>query len=588
MPFADRVALFAVVLALFLLVFHALGAVPARAAAPSKTAKSLATCGVNVERDKFGSLRHLPVSTLRSVYNKSLEEMDRLRNNRVKACWRQPWEELRDTFVSVAISAPKTALAPQALFRAGECQEALANCSHLGEDYRMALGLYESVARAFPSSVRADDALYACAQISARNLRDLGGARDYVAWIAKSFPRGDMAPKARALSEQLDRNGGAIADRQLLKNLVWTTDKKGAVEVRMDFTLPVQAKPRLVRGRENDLVVVELGDTEVVSEIARGLVIRDSLLESVRVLTPSAGRTRLELAFDDVARMTSGTRNRSVVIRVEPAASANAKSVAGKSSRPTAPVARAARSGIGSARTAALAASKESVRVVTIDAGHGGCDPGTMHNGIVERAVTLDVALRVGRLLTDNGIRVVYTRKKNRTVALARRSEIANENRADLFVSIHVNANPKPGVRGLEVYYYGDTGQTVVADRENGKSAAKGKPKVRTVALTQRVLDSRTLAGDVHRQMKNRLRKNGFGVASKGVKQGPFHVLGATSMPSVLAEIGYCTNDQDADLLKRADYRQTLAEGIVEGILAYRDRDMGRLTAEGGRRTTIQ
>ena len=228
------------------------------------------------------------------------------------------------------------------------------------------------------------------------------------------------------------------------------------------------------------------------------------------------------------------------------------------------------------------------IRVVTIDAGHGGIDPGTLNNGVVERSVTLDVALKVGRILADNGVRVVYTRKNNRTVSLARRTEIANASKSDLFVSIHVNANTNARISGLEVYYLDSA-----SSMETLKVAARGKRNQRTrarllaqrVALNERVLESRTLARDVLRQMKRETKKNGFVIASKGIKSAPFYVLSTSSMPAVLAEIGYCTNLKDAKLLKDPDFRQAVAEGIASGILAYRDRAAGLLTAERSGRT---
>ena len=151
-----------------------------------------------------------------------------------------------------------------------------------------------------------------------------------------------------------------------------------------------------------------------------------------------------------------------------------------------------------------------------------------------------------------------------------------------------MNAHHKQGINGVEIYYL-DTGSSsvAVATRENG---SRNRVAVRKVGLTRRILESRKLARDMQQNLVSRVRRNGYAVRSKGVKTGPFFVLATAEMPSVLAEIGYCTNEREAALLKTVAYRQAIAEGLAEGIMAYRDRSLGRLTAEGrtSRRTTIQ
>ena len=556
---------------------HNAGAAPAISA---RIQKGFASCAIDMETSRFGTLRCLRTDTLRETYNKAREDMDALREHKVRSCWRQPWEELRDTFLSIAISMPSGNIAAQSVFRAGECQEALARCSHLGEDYRMALGLYEAVYRAFPKSVRADDALLACATIAARNLNDRHGALDYLGLIEKSYAAGDAAGPARELKSSLAGKGTVQAasskSRQpVLNNLTWQPAGASSVEVRLDFTRRTDARTSLVRKKNADLIVMDLGDTEVVSEIRRGLRVSNSLLRSVQV-QQNRKTTKLVLSFARVGTYKIRTSQDALVLTVQNTSAKAAKAAKGRGLP------------YGSARTAAIAMNDSAVRVVTIDAGHGGIDPGTLHNGVIERKITLDVALRLGRLLTDNGFRVIYTRKSNRTISLARRTEIANENRSDLFVSIHVNAHHKQGINGVEIYYL-DTGSSsvAVATRENG---SRNRVAVRKVGLTRRILESRKLARDMQQNLVSRVRRNGYAVRSKGVKTGPFFVLATAEMPSVLAEIGYCTNEREAALLKTVAYRQAIAEGLAEGIMAYRDRSLGRLTAEGrtSRRTTIQ
>lgn len=226
------------------------------------------------------------------------------------------------------------------------------------------------------------------------------------------------------------------------------------------------------------------------------------------------------------------------------------------------------------------------VQTVFIDAGHGGKDPGTIHNDIIERDVVLDIARRMGRLLEANGIDVEYSRTKDAAVPLSTRTRLANTNKADLFVSIHVNANPDSTASGFETYYLdlaSNTQAARVATLENAASDRKlgdMQSVLADIMLNARTQESRRLASDLRRVTLSRVERRGFTVKDGGAKAAPFHVLIGAGMPAVLVEVGYCTNPQDARKLANASYRHALAEGLAEGILAYRDRLKQRNSAE--------
>jgi N-acetylmuramoyl-L-alanine amidase len=153
-------------------------------------------------------------------------------------------------------------------------------------------------------------------------------------------------------------------------------------------------------------------------------------------------------------------------------------------------------------------------------------------------------------------------------------------------VSIHVNSHPSPSVAGFETYYLDRTAAldaAKVVDRENGRQS-----RVQRVTLSGRVLESRRLAISVQRHSVSRVRSSGFAISGHGVKGAPFFVLSATSMPAILAEVGYCTNKAEADLLGRPAYRQAIAAGIAEGVMAYSSSRSGRITAENSGRQAIR
>ena len=212
---------------------------------------------------------------------------------------------------------------------------------------------------------------------------------------------------------------------------------------------------------------------------------------------------------------------------------------------------------------------------VVIDAGHGGHDPGAMGKGVNEAELVLDVALRLETLLQNEGVEVVLTRRTDEFVQLQERTAIANREGADLFLSIHANASSNSQARGIETYFlnFANTmSAAAVAARENAASgqAMGALPDiVKSIALNNKLDESRDFAAQVHRSMLERLRPANRTVKDLGVKQAPFVVLIGAAMPSVLAEISFVTNTQEARLLKTGGYRQRIAEALFNAIRKY-------------------
>jgi N-acetylmuramoyl-L-alanine amidase len=230
-----------------------------------------------------------------------------------------------------------------------------------------------------------------------------------------------------------------------------------------------------------------------------------------------------------------------------------------------------------------------SVSRIVIDAGHGGHDPGARGNGLNEADLTLDVALRLKKLLEKQpGVEVVMTREKNIYIPLEERTAIANREAADLFLSIHANASRNINARGVETYFLNFASNPeaeAVAARENsasGKSMHNLPDIVRAIALNNKIDESRDFATTVQKSMVSKLSIRNRQVRDLGVKQAPFVVLIGAGMPSVLAEISFLTNKQEGQLLKTSAYRQSIADGLLEAILRYQ-RSLKRKTAIAAR-----
>jgi N-acetylmuramoyl-L-alanine amidase len=214
---------------------------------------------------------------------------------------------------------------------------------------------------------------------------------------------------------------------------------------------------------------------------------------------------------------------------------------------------------------------------IVIDPGHGGHDSGTLGaNGIEEKDVVLDVALRLGNLLHDRlGSEIIYTRSDDTFIPLETRTAIANKAQADLFLSIHANSSPDASARGVETYYLNFTSSPdalETAARENAvsdQSIHQLSDLVKKIALKDKIEESREFAGDVQQGLYGGLQKGNAGLKDRGVKKAPFVVLIGANMPSILAEISFVTNEKDARQLQEPEYRDRVAESLYRGVAKY-------------------
>jgi N-acetylmuramoyl-L-alanine amidase len=215
---------------------------------------------------------------------------------------------------------------------------------------------------------------------------------------------------------------------------------------------------------------------------------------------------------------------------------------------------------------------------IVIDAGHGGHDTGTIGpTGLMEKDLCLDVALRLGKIFEQKlpGADIVYTRSDDTFIPLEDRTRIANEAKADLFISIHANSSPDHGARGIETYYLnlkGSPEAMAVAARENSVSQ-QGihdlEDMVKKIARTEKIDESKELAEDIQDSLSKRIQRAAKPVKNRGVRKAPFVVLIGADMPSILTEISFLSNPADEQLLKKPEHRQRVAEGLYSGVSQY-------------------
>jgi N-acetylmuramoyl-L-alanine amidase len=217
---------------------------------------------------------------------------------------------------------------------------------------------------------------------------------------------------------------------------------------------------------------------------------------------------------------------------------------------------------------------------IVIDAGHGGHDTGTIGpHGLMEKDLCLDVALRLGNLIEQKlpGADVIYTRKDDTFVPLEERTRIANDAKADLFISIHANSSRDPSARGVETFYlnFATSEESMeVAARENANSQESMhdlQDLIKKIARNDKIEESKDLAGDIQDNLTERLQLVSRSEKNRGVKKAPFVVLIGANMPSVLSEVSFVSNPNDERLLRKGDQRQRIADGLYRGISTYLD-----------------
>jgi N-acetylmuramoyl-L-alanine amidase len=312
------------------------------------------------------------------------------------------------------------------------------------------------------------------------------------------------------------------------------------------------------RDKDKERVITE-SQTEVAKATSPRVVDDTSLDNSEKATAqPTSGPT-----FEAISPKES-SRNKKKVI--EPSARTTTPATTTRTAAPTAAGERSLIRALG------LKIGK-----IVVDAGHGGHDTGTIGpNGLQEKDLVLDVALKLGKLLEDKlGAEVVYTRDDDTFIPLETRTAIANKEQADLFISIHANSSDDQTARGVETYYLNFTSRAdalEVAARENAvseKSIHELQDLVKKIALKEKIGESREFAIDVQRSLYAGLSAKNPTLRNRGVKKAPFVVLIGANMPSILAEISFVSNPDDAKKLKTNEYRQRIAESLYKGVARY-------------------
>jgi N-acetylmuramoyl-L-alanine amidase len=483
-----------------------------------------------------------------------------------------------------------------ALRRELETRSAAATATSLLERTRVLVGAYEDIAQLFSASPYGDDSLWHGAVLAADAFWEFGEQDDRTRalrlfkTLATRYPKSALVKQAGSHVQRLDAVQPATKEPDAATVVLKTIRREalaGAMRVTLELEGETTFRDEEVAGQPR--LFIDLQNTrpaDTLKDVTQAFT--DDLVRQIRVGPQAGTRTRVLLDLNARAPHTvyalynpyrvviDFARENPKDTTVAAATAKDTKIPAPRTkstleAKAVKPPAVNGRGKFSLSRQLGLGVAR-----IVVDPGHGGYDPGAMNDGVAEADVVLDVAMRLERLLTQQpGVEVVVTRRTNVYVPLEERTAMANRAGADLFLSIHANASEDDRARGIETYFLNfapNPAAEAIAARENAASARTMRQLpdiVKAIALNNKIDESRDFASLVQSAIMERLKRDNGNVKDLGVKQAPFMVLIGATMPSILAEISFLTNPQEAVLLRGTTYRQQIAEALFNGIMRY-------------------
>ena len=536
---------------------------------------------------------------------------------------RDRWISIIKKFESVYKNHFPSNEAYKAIFTTGDLYEQLFSISRRDKDLDAALEAYQKTVKEFKPDRLTDDALYRQGEIFFSRGKYVAALNSFEK-VSTLIPKGDVAAKARSRISNVRSfvpKGDLVKQVSLkeTKNTSYSkensslTGGKKLILKKIDYKVGSDSFRVVVytseavtfsQGRlsKPERVYINFKETQLADSVAKEIKIGSRFLKGLRLSQLDKENTRLVVDLNESNNLKIGVWSEGHKLFVE---LSNKKTpdvkVASKSkipftkkiaSKPKIPSTKAVnfdkkvKHNKEPRKVAVKVSKKRSFPVVNkklplivIDAGHGGNDLGAKgYRGIQEKNVNLAIALRLKDILTSRyKYRVILTRGDDTFIPLPGRGKIANDNNADVFVSVHANAAPRRAAHGIETYYLGQGHSEeakATAARENGKLVKSVKDDetqeiLASMISTTKINQSSRLAGNIQNQLYQSMRKKYSGVKNLGVKEGPFFVLHDTNMASVLVEVGFVTNSREESRLKQSSYLDRLASSIAKGVSKF-------------------
>jgi N-acetylmuramoyl-L-alanine amidase len=512
-----------------------------------------------------------------------------------KRTYRHHWLNCIDRYKKVYTEYPASSQAAWALYRSAELYTGMYRTSALGKDLDEAIALYRTLIDRHKDHALADNAQYRIGEIYYKYKKDPTQAYVEFLKVDVNFPSGNMRPKARQMLNKLaetlsvkERQDGhaevappSKPRRVHVKDIRhWSTPNYTRVVIDLDG--PVAYEHHLLKADPDHnkprRIYMDLSNARIPKGIDSAVPIKSDLLQGARAGQYTLDTVRVVLDIERISgykvfHLYDPFR---IVVDVQGLKDADAKPQPQLITQK-----RDVRKGIRKEEapdpTVSLARQLGlTVKRIVIDPGHGGKDPGCRIGGRYEKDITLGIARLLAQKLRQKiECEVFLTRDKDIFLSLEQRTAIANMKKADLFISLHVNAHKDQRIHGLETYFLNmatDQSAVLVAARENAtseKSISDLQTILNDLMLNTKINESSRLAHNVQNGMVGGVKSRYTDIRSLGVKQAPFYVLIGAEMPAVLVEVGFLSNPRERDRLSNKTYQEGITDGIYAGIRSY-------------------
>lgn len=559
-------------------------------------------------------------------YTIASQRLADLRKSPKKKRYRSYWIDCIRTFESIEKKYPKSPNAADACFDRAAVYQELYQYNRYSKDILEALQSFSKCQAAYPKHARAPEALYHVVTLALDVRKDAELAADAVSQLTKLYPDSSWTARAtaRVSPPSAKKKKQPKKETELRKPPVpviaspgkskpgtvqkiryWSGGAYTRIVIEQNKSVSFQAyelknpdrlvfdilNARLDAGVDKEPLPVHDGILKQVraSQYAHDTVRVVLDLESIKNYVAFALHEPERLVIDVTGEERKGSETRIAgadsgaspdadngkpVVKAEPKTEP-------QTTAPAVPKMPEVRNNDGDRLTLSRQMALK-VRTIAIDAGHGGHDPGAIgKGGTREKNLTLDIAKRLAALVKERlGCNVIMTRDKDVFIPLDQRPFIAKSKGADLFVSIHVNANRKRKMRGVETYIQGlqasDREAMATAARENAmstKSLSELDSEIdkilRDLKQDNKLEESLQLAHTIQASLVDSMKPVQPHVVNLGVKRAFFYVLINTQMPSILAEVGFISNPEEEKLLRKESYRQSIAEALFQGVKNY-------------------
>jgi N-acetylmuramoyl-L-alanine amidase len=556
----------------------------------------------------------------RALYEEALVADKKLASSKKLQASKDVWLKVARQYHKVVLTHPRSGYCDDALYREGELYRKAGARFRDRDAIRRALDAYLLLVDGYPTSKWSAEARLARADIYLNLRPNEKAARKEIQEILDRWPKSKEAAEARRVLARLDKpkSPPAAAKRTASGRVEVRNIRQWTGKEYTRIVIDTSDEVEFNRGRltKPDRIYFDLFNTRLSESLAsETFPVGDGFLKQIRVGQNKPDVVRVVLDFESISRYnvfslpdphrlvvdilgikpeTGSKPERQVATATKPPATDGVPTpqapVASPPSADASPEPQPASADVTSPPDVVLPLPAEptsegrfplsrqlglGARRVIIDPGHGGHDPGAIgKNGLREKDLVLDISRRVAKFLEAEGnYEVILTRNTDTFIPLEERTAIANSRGADLFVSIHANSSRNRRARGLETYYLNlatSPEAEETAARENAVSTRRMtelQELLSQIMNNSKIAESREFANRVHQSMVKGVTDSGS--RDLGVKTAPFYVLLGANMPSVLIEVSFLSNPDDAKRLSSGDFRHRMARSIVQGIQGY-------------------